>query len=408
MPDSPLACCTESSWSPPPPNGNWGWLVALAGFLESGLIFGVICSFELMGHLSWVTSITIAILLFGSEYQLAAPSTGDCVAGGVLSGLGMFLASFTTSLTHLYLSIGLVSGFGGVLVFVPSVATFARYVKRRRVLATAVAFSGPGLSSLAFASLFQFLVDSYGWCGGLLIMAGTTFHLVACGTLLHPLALAEDLALAPAAQMSWLAKMSSLFGLASLFSRPFLSFAVAGLLMNLGYLVPFSHLVPHACEMALMNTRLPALAFHLLHSLTLWSLLTGVTLLLIPFGHTYPILMGIDICYGFLVGTVMPRKFSSLVKIVGTGQILETTGLVNLLESFGALAAPPPMLSGKVLNQDGLFICSVYMFGQSQLPLAVVHHFRPMRVVGSSDQHILWPTPLHAEPIGLEQRTGFP
>uniref|UniRef100_A0A8C0H3F8 Uncharacterized protein n=1 Tax=Chelonoidis abingdonii TaxID=106734 RepID=A0A8C0H3F8_CHEAB len=357
MPDSPLACCTESSWSPPPPNGNWGWLVALAGFLESGLIFGVICSFG--GSSLW--NLGAASQGNGSlccPLQVwwalpSAPSTGDCVAGGVLSGLGMFLASFTTSLTHLYLSIGLVSGFGGVLVFVPSVATFARYVKRRRVLATAVAFSGPGLSSLAFASLFQFLVDSYGWCGGLLIMAGTTFHLVACGTLLHPLALAEDLALAPAAQMSWLAKMSSLFGLASLFSRPFLSFAVAGLLMNLGYLVPFSHLVPHACEMALMNTRLPALAFHLLHSLTLWSLLTGVTLLLIPFGHTYPILMGIDICYGFLVGTVMPRKFSSLVKIVGTGQILETTGLVNLLESFGALAAPPPMLSGKVLKFEG-------------------------------------------------------
>ncbi|XP_065425361.1 monocarboxylate transporter 13-like [Chrysemys picta bellii] len=33
------------------------------------------------------------------------------MAGGLLSGLGMFLASFAISLTHLYLSIGLLSGF---------------------------------------------------------------------------------------------------------------------------------------------------------------------------------------------------------------------------------------------------------------------------------------------------------
>lgn len=32
------------------------------------------------------------------------------MAGGVLAALGMLLASFATSLTHLYLSIGLLSG----------------------------------------------------------------------------------------------------------------------------------------------------------------------------------------------------------------------------------------------------------------------------------------------------------
>lgn len=32
------------------------------------------------------------------------------MAGGILAALGMLLASFATSLTHLYLSIGLLSG----------------------------------------------------------------------------------------------------------------------------------------------------------------------------------------------------------------------------------------------------------------------------------------------------------
>ncbi|CAM4636299.1 monocarboxylate transporter 13-like [Lepidochelys kempii] len=382
-----------------PPDGGWGWLVALAVFLESGLIFGVIRSFgvffvEFVGHfgepagrVSWVTSITIAILLFASPVGTALSTQYGTrpvvMAGGILLGLGMFLASFATSLTHLYLSIGLLSGFGGALVFAPSVAMLARYFKRRRALAIAVAFSAPGLSSLAFSPLFQFLVDSYGWRGGLMIVAGLTFHLVACGTLLRPLALAEDLALAPAPQRSWLAKLSSLFGLALLASRPFLTFAVAGLLMNLGYLVPFAHLVPHAREIGFDEYQAACLvsvmgatdlcgrlvagwldarrAFRLLHILTLWILLTGVTLLLVPFGHTYPILMGIDICYGFLAGAVIPLKFSSLVEIVRNGRISEATGLINLLESFGALAGPP--LSGFLRDVTGSYTVSFIASG---------------------------------------------
>ncbi|TFJ95903.1 39S ribosomal protein L20, mitochondrial [Platysternon megacephalum] len=130
---------------PEPPDGGWGWLVALAVFLESGLIFGVIRSFgvffvefvghfgELAGRVSWVTSITMAILLFASPVGTALSTQYSArpvvMAGGVLSGLGMLLASFATSLTHLYLSIGLLSGFDGALVFAPSVATLARYFK---------------------------------------------------------------------------------------------------------------------------------------------------------------------------------------------------------------------------------------------------------------------------------------
>uniref|UniRef100_A0A8C3IBZ1 Major facilitator superfamily (MFS) profile domain-containing protein n=1 Tax=Chrysemys picta bellii TaxID=8478 RepID=A0A8C3IBZ1_CHRPI len=330
----------------PPPDGGWGWLVALAVFLESGLIFGVIRSFgvffvefvghfgELVGRMSWVTSITVAILLFASLVGTAL-STQYCarpvvMAGSLLSGLGMFLASFATSLTHLYLSIGLLSG-----------------------------RSCP-----------------------------------------EPLPCPSALWEYPHSRLG--AKMSSLLGLALLSSRPFLSFAVAGLLMNLGHLVPFAHLVSHAREMGFDEYQAACLmsvmgatdlcghlvagwldarrVFRLLHSLTLWTLLTGVMLLLVPFGHTYPILMGIDICYGFLAGAVIPLKFSSLVEIVGTGWILEATGLVNLLESFGALAGPPlsSFLRDVTGSYTGSFIASGTFLMVGGLVLFTVPTFPPV------------------------------
>uniref|UniRef100_A0A8C3ICT5 Uncharacterized protein n=1 Tax=Chrysemys picta bellii TaxID=8478 RepID=A0A8C3ICT5_CHRPI len=409
-----------------PPDGGWGWLVALAVFLESGLIFGVIRSFgvffvefvghfgELVGRMSWVTSITVAILLFASLVGTAL-STQYCarpvvMAGSLLSGLGMFLASFATSLTHLYLSIGLLSG-RSCPEPLPCPSALWEYPHSR--LGDSLALGCSLESSIMKDPENQ-------------IVVGMNFHLVACGALLRPLALAEDLA-----------PMSSLLGLALLSSRPFLSFAVAGLLMNLGHLVPFAHLVSHAREMGFDEYQAACLmsvmgatdlcghlvagwldarrVFRLLHSLTLWTLLTGVMLLLVPFGHTYPILMGIDICYGFLAGAVIPLKFSSLVEIVGTGWILEATGLVNLLESFGALAGPPLssflrdvtgsytgsfIASGTFLMVGGLVLFTVPTFPPVPLLLLPVRRGPPTMPQPEEGSHV------HVHGGGLKQRTG--
>ncbi|XP_074917546.1 monocarboxylate transporter 13-like [Chelonoidis abingdonii] len=111
---------------PEPPDGGWGWMVVLAAFFQSALVFGVIRSFgvffmefvgyfgELSGRVSWITSIGIAVQQFASPVGSALSTQYGArpvvMAGGFLSGLGMLLASFATSLTHLYLSIGLLSG----------------------------------------------------------------------------------------------------------------------------------------------------------------------------------------------------------------------------------------------------------------------------------------------------------
>ncbi|XP_038242057.1 monocarboxylate transporter 13-like isoform X3 [Dermochelys coriacea] len=226
---------------PEPPDGGWGWMVVLAAFFQSALVFGVIRSFgvffmefvgyfgELAGQVSWITSIGIAVQQFASPVGSALSTQYGArpvvMAGGILSGLGMLLASFATSLTHLYLSIGLLSGFGWALVFTPSVASVARYFKKRRTFATGLAFTGVGLSSFAFSPLFQLLVDTYAWRGALLVVAGMSFNLVVCGALIRPLTLKEDLASPGDPGGSCLGKLSTLFGLSLLFHWPFMRLA---------------------------------------------------------------------------------------------------------------------------------------------------------------------------------------
>nr|XP_056719598.1 monocarboxylate transporter 13-like [Euleptes europaea] len=382
-----------------PPDGGWGWMIALAAFLQTALVFGVIRSFgvffvEFTVHfeqpstaVSWISSVTVAVLMFTSPLSSALGAQyGERpvgVVGGLLSGLGLFLASFATSLAQLYLFIGLFTGVGGALIFSPSLALVAQYFQRRRALANALVFSGTGISALAFSPLFQFLVDSYGWRGALLIVSGMAFHLVACGALLRPLPSAKNnSSVAPEWESQW-SRLASLFGLSLLHHRAFMTFCGSGVLITAGYFMPFVHLVPYAREtgfdeyqaafllsavgIADIAGRLIAgwladcAPLRLVYHLTLWTLLTGIVLLMMPLGHTYTLMVALSIGYGFLASAIIPLKFSTLMDIVGTEQIMGAIGLIHLMESFGALAGPP--LSGWIRDATGSYRASFLAAG---------------------------------------------
>ncbi|XP_044273179.1 monocarboxylate transporter 13-like [Varanus komodoensis] len=382
-----------------PPDGGWGWMIVLACFLQSALVFGVIRSFgvffvEFMDYFgepasatSWITSVTVALLMFASPLSSALGKRyGErpmAILGGFLSGSGFLLASFATSLTQLYLCIGLLTGVGGALIFSPSLALLAQYFSRRRALANSLAFSGAGISSLAFSPLFQFLVETYGWRGALLILAGMAFHLVPCGALLRPLDVAQSGPGEAPEPASPRKRLASLFELGLLRQRPFAVFSGAGLLITTGYFIPFAHLVPHARETGFDEYQAAFLVsvvgvadiggrvvagwladcgpLRLSHNLTIWTLLTGAALFAVPLGGSYRALLAISACYGFLSSAVIPLKFSSLVEIVGTGRIMGAIGLIHLLEGTGALAGPP--MSGWIRDMTGSFSASFLAAG---------------------------------------------
>uniref|UniRef100_A0A8C8S550 Monocarboxylate transporter 13 n=1 Tax=Pelusios castaneus TaxID=367368 RepID=A0A8C8S550_9SAUR len=393
---------------PEPPDGGWGWMVVLAAFFQSALVFGVIRSFgvffvefvgyfgELSERVSWITSIGIAMQQFASPVGSALSTQYGVrpvvMAGGFLSGLGMLLASFATSLTHLYLSIGLLSGFGWALVFTPSVASVARYFKRRRTFATGLAFTGVGLSSFAFSPLFQLLVDTYAWRGALMVVAGMSFNLVVCGALIRPLTLKEDLAGPVEPGGSCLGRLSTLFDLPLLSHWPFMRFVLAITFINTGYFIPYVHLVAHARQMGfdeyqaafLMSVAAVAdlcgrlfsgwladcRTFRLAHILVAWTFLTGVSMALVPLGRSYLLLMTICICYGFFSGALTPVVFSILPEIVGIGRIFGSMGLLQMMESIGGLLGAP--FSGWLWDKTGNYLASFIAAGAFLLAGSVV------------------------------------
>ncbi|KAL8177069.1 UNVERIFIED_CONTAM: hypothetical protein K2H54_041568 [Gekko kuhli] len=388
------------------PDGGWGWMVVLAGFVQSALVFGVIRSFGVFfvefvqyfqapsSTVSWVVSLAVAVLQFaspvGSALSTCYGARPVVMVGGFLSGLGLLLASFSVHLTHLYLSIG----FGWALVFTPSTATVSRYFEKRRTLAMGLAVSGAGISSLAFSPLFQYLVDSYGWRGALMLVSAVSLNLVASGALLKPLVMEGDPGpKGQGAGTTWPATFATLFSLELLSHKPFVRYVLAFVLVDAGYFVPYAHLVAHAREVGcdeyqaalLMSVAAVAdmcgrifagwladsgLCGRLLHNLTLWTVLTGASIALLPLGHSYASLVALGLCYGFFAGALVPLQFTSLVEIVGSGRTLGAIGLMHMLESVGALLGTP--LSGWLRDLTGNYSVSFITAGAFLLASSLI------------------------------------
>nr|XP_015196025.1 PREDICTED: monocarboxylate transporter 13 isoform X2 [Lepisosteus oculatus] len=310
------------------------------------------------------------------------------MVGGLLSGLGMILASLSTTLVHLYLSVGIVSGMGWAMVFTPTVASVMQYFERRRSLAMALGFTGVGLSSFAFSPLFQLLVERYTWRGGLLILGGLCLNMVACGALIRPLRLREEggeggperRASLPGGCLS---QARAYLELSLLRHRPFLCYSLAVTLFNAGYFVPYVHLVAHSRQVGFSEYQAAFVVsatgvtdlvgrvvsgwvsdlgrLRLPHILALWTGLTGLSMAAIPLGTTYPALLTISLLYGFCAGAMTPVVFSVVPEIVGMERLFGALGLLQMIESVGGLLGPP--LSGFLKDVTGSYVISFLVAG---------------------------------------------
>ncbi|XP_078056909.1 monocarboxylate transporter 13-like [Mustelus asterias] len=381
-----------------PPDGGWGWMVVLAGFLKNCLMFGLIRSFGVFfvqftvhfegssGRVSWIGSLLLATQQFASPFgSLFGTQFGArpvVMVGGVLACLGLLTASFGQSLLHLYLSIGLLTGFGWALVFTPTIATIARYFRRRRTLATGLAFTGVGIASFFFPPLFQFLIDGYGWRGALQVVSAIMLNLCVCAALLRPIRLIEDLPVASAGDgkkktKCW-GKVASAFDLTLFLLRGFMVYSFSAAVLAMGFFVPYIHLMAHGKDLGLSDYEAAFLIsvtaisdavarlfsgwvadrrlIRKIHLLFLWNFFTGLSILLIPAGRTYTSVMGLCTFYGFCAGGLPVLLFSTISDIVGIERNLHATGHFLMLMSFGSLLGLP--LSGFLRDRMGNFTIS--------------------------------------------------
>jgi MFS transporter, OFA family, oxalate/formate antiporter len=84
------------------------------------------------------------------------------VTGGILYGLGVFLAGYTQSLSWLYLTYGLIGGIGLGFGYIVPVAVLVKWFPDRRGLITGIAVGGFGAGALVTAPIATSLIASVG------------------------------------------------------------------------------------------------------------------------------------------------------------------------------------------------------------------------------------------------------
>ncbi|XP_019713863.1 monocarboxylate transporter 13 [Hippocampus comes] len=408
----------------PGPDGGWGWVLVGALFVSTGLVFGLmrgmgIFFVELVQYfeesaqaISWISSIGLAAQQFFSPLGAALSNAYDArpvvMAGGCLAGLGLILASRATCLLHLYLTMGLLSGLGWGLVFTPMVATVLASFTQRRSFALGLAFSSIGLASFTFNPLFQFLVETYAWRGALLIIGGLSLNIVPCGALIRPRRRQQPNDLVKVdSESRWscggvFGRVASYLELSLLCERPYLTYTLALSLLNVGYFVPYVHLVAHGRHAGFSEYQAAFVVsaagatdivgrvasgwfsdlghFRLIHLLSVWTALAGVFIMLLPVSTlwgSYAALVAVGLLYGFCSGALTSLAFTVVPTVVGVERVMGALGLLQLIESCAGLLGSP--LSGLLRDITGDYMASFVVSGcfliLSTLTMATLPHY---------------------------------
>jgi OFA family oxalate/formate antiporter-like MFS transporter len=118
---------------------------------------------------SWI--FTIAIFAFGTSFVLAGRLQDRygpfvvSVIGSIFLASGLILASFTNSLLWIFVTLGVIMGFGNGFGYATPIPVLSKWFPDRRGLAVGFAVAGYGAGSAILALIVPPLLKTVGWRG---------------------------------------------------------------------------------------------------------------------------------------------------------------------------------------------------------------------------------------------------
>ncbi|VTJ86384.1 Hypothetical predicted protein, partial [Marmota monax] len=342
----------------PPPDGGWGWVVVGASFISIGFSYAfpkVITVFfkeiqqifhTTYSEIAWISSIMLAVMYAGGPISSVLVnkygSRPVVIVEGLLCCLGMVLASFSTSVVELYLTVGFIGGLGLAFNLQPA----------------------------------------------LTIIGGIFLNVCVAGALMRPLGpkqttqsknkisiRAEDTELKKIQQKksTW-NKINKYLDFSLFKHRGFLIYLSGNVIMFLGFFAPIIFLAPYAkdrgideysaafllsvmafvdmfarpCGGLIANSKLIRPRIQYFFSFAI--MFTGICHLLCPLAQSYTSLVVYAVFFGYGFGSVSSILFETLMDLVGASRFSSTVGLVTMVECGPVLLGPP--IAGKNISHQ--------------------------------------------------------
>jgi len=202
-PPPPVEDPPPASNMAPPPDGGWGWVVVFASFMIHIIADGITYSFgvffvELKEQFgadnkttSLIPSILVGVTLGSGPIASYFTNRYGCrvvtIAGALLASAGMALSCVANSIEFFYFTVGILTGLGFGLIYLPAIVSVSIYFEKRRAFATGIAVCGSGLGTFIMAPVTKGLISQFGWKGAMLITSGLILTCILFGCLMRPI-----------------------------------------------------------------------------------------------------------------------------------------------------------------------------------------------------------------------------
>jgi MFS family permease len=179
---------------------NYGWVIVGAGMVATGIGLGTILALgvflqPMAAATGWSRAgVSIAATLSFLSMGVASFLWGMLsdrfgtravvLAGGVLLGIGLVLASEATTLLQFQLYFGVLAGVAAGSFYAPLTASAAGWFTRHRSLAVALVSAGIGMGSMTMAPLAGWIITGHGWRAAMLVLGGLAWLLILPAALL--------------------------------------------------------------------------------------------------------------------------------------------------------------------------------------------------------------------------------
>ncbi|XP_048025703.1 monocarboxylate transporter 6 isoform X2 [Megalobrama amblycephala] len=313
--------------------------------------------------------------------------------GGVLSGLGMAISSFSHSLVDLYITTGVITGLGFCFSFQPAVTILGHYFVRRRPFANAISSTGTALGLFTLPFLGDYLQSKLGWRGSFLVLGAVLLNCCVCGAVMRPVRPRKP---RKSEVMSNGARPPGKKGCASGICQSFASslrkhmafdlfcsnlrfrvFSLGITWMMLGFVVPLIYLVPYASAhnmdpsqaalllsiLGLVNifVRPPvgvlfSLAWFKGRHIYVFSaalIINGLSNSICCISASFHVLLIYVLTYGLSMSVVGSLMFTVLMDTVEMNRFPSALGLLSIMESVTLLIGPP--LAGMLVDRTGQY-----------------------------------------------------